>query len=176
MGRKPIYFLLPILALFSGHVHAALIWDWKLVDNTVVVSPTQTIALNATLTNDASSSVALSGLDRPLALSFLALQGDFTQDKYSFILGPGPGNDFHSQFTGIVLLPGESFDFILGSYVPVEGGVTPGIYATPYLSLAITGAGYLGRSFQATVVPEPGTIYLFLSGIIIMLIRSRYFN
>jgi hypothetical protein len=109
---------------------------------------------------------------------------------FTFNLDPATSFSFRSSFT---LLPGQTFDFLFGTFTPVGGMATAGTYifygANPFIS--VTGLGANGNVISGearlastcspaaascaftrtvvaadTIVPEPGTVALVAAGLL----------
>ena len=106
-----------------------------------------------------------------------------------------PSFNFRSAFT---LNPGESFDYLFGTFTPSAGPVAPGTYTfagsnatlnvfgedaagnalTAYVELADNCTGAADCTFTRTVVgvsavPEPGTVLLLASGLAGVALAAR---
>lgn len=177
-------FLCATLSVWTFSAHADLIWSWRIDNPVQTVSPTDTIQFTGTIFNDPSSTINIIGtrteggapgavqITSPLLFSF---QGDYTPDKYTFDEGPLGPQSFNDQFLGKTISPGQSFNFVVFSLIPVSGGVTPGIYSNPVNDLWVAGSSaYLdGGGTQVTVVPEPKPLALISAGLVLVGVATR---
>lgn len=155
-----------VLGLFSVPSFAVPILHFTFDQPTGVVGPTDSIVVNATLTNDATSREAVT---TPTAAT-ISTGGFFP--SYNFTWGPSGSNDLFTQFVGLNLLPGQSFHFVLGTFAPSGGSVSDGTYSINYAFLYFSSFPltlYAENSFSRTVsssVPEPSTILLLGSAMV----------
>jgi hypothetical protein len=111
----------------------------------------------------------------------------FPGAPYAFDFNPASGYDFNQTFT---LLPGESLDYLFGTYTPTPPGAPPGTYRLfdAHASLRFDGVDASGEAmytivaltrtcptndptcaFTRTVlatVPEPGAVVLVATGLV----------
>jgi len=152
------------LAFSAGTSRADLVASWSFDAPAGTVGPTDTIALDATVTNDSSStenitSVTLASID----------EGTFS-GVYGFGFGPLGDGDPFTQFSGLDLAPGASFGFVLGLFTPVGGSAPTGTYSIASADMVFNGADLSSANgFERTVasaaVPEPSTLLLLGSGL-----------
>ena len=176
---KYITFL--IVLLTSQNALSAVIWDWKINNPNVTVSPSENVVFYATLFNGETSET-LSELDVNLPeevvdLNFIVVTLDTNLlDEYTYDIGEQGSGTIRSQFAGVVLEPGESHQFILYTLVPTDGTATLGSYTMDINSLQLTASsqGFLDfGGTNVTVVPIPSASILFLSGLIPLLSREK---
>jgi len=91
------------------------------------------VSLNATIINDATST---DNFDLDAAIT-MAVASSFPT-AYDPVFGPGGGVNILSQFNGIVLSPGASFDFIFATLTPDPAPVAPGDYYVTFPGLMIS--------------------------------------
>lgn len=172
------------LSVWTFSAHADLVWSWRIDNPVQAVLPTDTIQFTGTIFNDSSSTIDIIGtrteggspgavqVTSPLLFSF---QGDYTPDKYTVDDGPLGSQSFNDQFLGKTISPGQIFNFVLFSLIPVTGGVSPGIYSNPVNALWVAGSSaYLeGGGTQVTVVPEPEPLALISAGLVLVGAATR---
>ena len=174
INKKVITFFVLISTSFSSH--ALLIWDWDLEKSTIDVTPSNTITLNATIYNDASSTQSIfSNTFITYGMGWGSIFGPGNPYTYS----SGVDGWLLNQFIGVEVAPGDSFDFVFATLTPKNGLVDVGIYTSDYLMIAMkTDNIQLIKSVEINVntipVPEPSTIALLCIGLFgILLMRAR---
>ena len=174
-------FLNIIFFSFIGSAQAELLWYWKIDNPVQTVNATDTIRIIGTITNDLTSTGSLTfeqvtGEVNPIG--YLFGQGDFITDKFNTDIGPIGQSDFLSQFAGVQIAPGQSFSFALYSFIPAITSINSGVYLNPVnlLSLSKSTSGFTfldGGMVQVTVIPEPSSAALIISGLILLAGFSR---
>ena len=120
-------------SLCLSPVHASLVYDWYIYNPVQTVGPNDIVQINGTISNDATSTV---NFDLDAAIT-LAVVSSFPS-AYNAVFGPGSVNIL-SQFNGIVLTPGDSFDFVFATLTPGPAPVAAGDYYVTTLGLGING-------------------------------------
>lgn len=163
-------------ALLQGTSQAAVIVSWELREPNIVARSGEIIDVYATVHNDAASTQDLFGWALPgRGMGF----GDlgFIGTLYDWDWAPfqPPSN--------LRLRPGESADFLFGSFLPVAP-IAPGNYVTDHQYLLYIEGGYIyhymyvDQPLTVTIVadvPEPSALPLLaVSGIALTLgLRKR---
>ncbi|GEM_PF-5751331 len=128
---QKIFIVLAILtATTYGNVneaHALLAWDWNILNNDQVVSPTDDVTVMARLSNSSTAGETIGGSS---ANFFITGASAGTFSEYLFQFGPDPLYDFFGQFSALTLSPGNTFDFTFGVYSPNAPGAPPTSYNT----------------------------------------------
>ncbi|MBU2571171.1 MAG: hypothetical protein KJ725_14330 [Gammaproteobacteria bacterium] len=122
---KPIYKAIFLISffMFSNLCFGGVVWSWKINNPNIVTDGSENIVFTATIFNHENSEV-LKEIDTNLpneveALSFLVLDFDNDVfDKYIYDIGELGSGTIRSQFSDVVIEPGESFNFILYTLVP----------------------------------------------------------
>lgn len=147
---------------------------WYFTNSGMTYGPTDTIAMEAVFVNLDTTDIVIPSTGVGASLTY----GTFPSGAY-----PGAG-DYEFNFTAFdcfapppgclanaTVKPGESKSFLFGTFTPVTS-VAPGTYTTMDAQISInTDSSYAwtseeyGGHFVATVVPLPGTAWLFISGI-----------
>lgn len=171
--HKSLRRFVPLVCLLFLPTTAQSAFVWHFTNSGLSYSPTDTIFLEAQITNTGSEAIVI---DLNIGSFGQGLTyGSFPNDAF-----PGPG-DYELFFTAYdelvdaTLLPGESTDFLFGFFTPVTS-VAPGVYETLGADLQINGwseAEANGGRFVATVVPVPPAFWLFASGIVGLVSLSR---
>lgn len=164
-----------ILLLISQQSFSAVIWSWVIDNPNNTVNSMSDVTINATIYNDLNSET-LSNLDNNapnevvdiiyLVGSEPSLFANFTVDE-----GIKGAETIRSQFSGVVINPGESFSFVFYTLVPTPGGAATGYYQMTYnvLNLTASSLGDIsGGAVNVTVVPVPAAAYLFFSSVILL--------
>ena len=177
-----------LMLLISVNANAALVWNWQITNPTQVVGTDEIVTFEGVIANDISSSVIIQNLDETVdntdqgglrydRLRLLAGSSPEIFDLYEFDIGPKGVATLQSQFAGVVINPGESFNFTLMSLAPSMGPVPAGVYEDIFASLSINipgGSGnQLSNPVQVTVVPLPPAAYLFASSIMLGALQMR---
>ena len=171
-----------LLIMMPGQARAVLVWDWDVVNNDQLVSPTQDVAFITRISNNSTEGETIG--DFALADYFVggAAITVASAPDYSFAFWNGA--NFFDQFTGVLAAPGESFDFNFGAYTPNASGAAEGPYETfGTIDLLLVDDPSVvdtlgGKSFRWTVapcdqirgcgdenvVPEPSSLFLLLVG------------
>jgi hypothetical protein len=148
-------------AVFDVRAQATLNWHWDFDQSSYVVAPTDIIYLNATIVNDASSTVDL------IHQSFMVfgIDPNYSPTPYQFTFGRTNILDFLDQFNGMDLAPGQTLQIVWGRLTPNGGPVVPGTYEFGPSNLAFEGGTteYTG-GFEVQVVPEPASFLLLFVG------------
>lgn len=122
-------------------------WSITLNDPTGVLARTRPLFITGTLTNSPSSNVNLGviGGTQGVPPGFDYEIGGLasTSAGYLFDWAPNGAESFINQFEGVVLFPGESFDFEFANLAPTAQ-VTSGITYTTSLELQLSDAPRLG--------------------------------
>ena len=173
MIKKHMYvffFLLCIPQIAS----ASLIWSWQINDGQIY-NINDEILIEATLFNDLSSTqnIVKDDID-----SFAKYGGYSVDDHWQFDFGPGPDAfSLWPLFDDVNLAPGESFDFIVGRYIPkypnvIVDGTYSGVLAMRLnygiyheLDLIVDQDTVSVSAGVISNVPLPASAWLFLSGI-----------
>ena len=159
-----------LFLLFSNVSFGTVVWDWQVNNPNVTVTSSEKIIFSATLFNDTNSET-LSELDSNLSgeveiLTFLVLDHDNDIfDKYSYDIGVEGSGTIRSQFSGVAIEPGESFNFVLYTLIPKLNKVTNGNYEVDVNTMILTSSsqGFIDYgSTNITVVPIPAAFQFFL--------------
>lgn len=133
-----------ILAIvLSPTSFAGVIAGWEFTNSGQVVDPSENVEIKATFYNSEYSSDVFSLSS--LVGGFMAWDMN-TIGAYKFNLGKN--GVFFSQFQGVELNPGESYEFVFGSFSPKAEAVSEGTYG---LSIA----GLFSRGFKDFYVAGP---------------------
>jgi hypothetical protein len=143
---------------------ADTIWAWSFNETNFVVGPTDSIVLQATVSNSPLSTEPI------MRIGGGSFTGDL-QATYDFEFGP------ITPFLGLSLNPGDDFSFVLGTLRPIGGSVPVGTY--PFCCEAHLEFGSVSSStslpplntFQIEVVPEPPTWALCGIGVVAFVSR-----
>ena len=174
MGRLKWTIIGVFLLTLSQTSYSAVVWDWSIDNPVLSVGSMDDVIINATIFNDPASET-LSELDTNLpseVVDIIFISGTTDSslfNNYSYDEGIKGGDTIRSQFSGVVLDPGESFSFVLYTLVPLDGGAMPGNYEMPINELTLTASSQgplSGGPVSITVVPIPCAIYLFITGIV----------
>jgi len=150
--------------LISNLSHAASV-EWWFTNSGQNWLPTDTIVMEATLTNTDVIPLELGNLDSGINGAGLShgtfyaeyLVGDF---EFSFTY-----DEVLIPFTTVQLLPGESIDFVFGEFIP-KTNIDHGFYQIAQAELVAGTQFNSNNLFNATVVPVPAALWLFSSGLI----------
>jgi hypothetical protein len=161
---KQIAVILVLLVCARSQASDSVYWNFDRTSYTV--TPTDTIEITATLVNDMSGHFLTN-------VGGASFTGDM-QLSYDFTFGPA-GENFGTQFIGLSLAPGESFQFVWGNLTPINGFVPPGTYGPDPAFLEVGGRQLSpGNFFEVVVVPEPSVVALaFLAGICWFIFKVR---
>lgn len=153
-------------------VHASYVWSFT--NSGLTYGPTDTIFLNASITNTGTESIYI---DVNLGTFGQGITwGTFPSGAF-----PGPGDYvfWHTAYDTLeyaTILPGESRDFVFGRFTPVSS-VASGTYATLSADISINGGPNVselnGGHFVATVVPVPAAAWFFGSGLVMLFGLTR---
>ena len=166
-----------LLLAISQTSFGVVVWDWSIDNPVMSVGRMDDVIIHATIFNDPASET-LSELDTNLpseVVDILFLSGTTDTslyNNYSYDEGIKGGGTIRSQFASVVLDPGESFSFVLYTLVPLVGGAMPGSHEMTINDLTLTASSQgpvSGGPVNITVVPLPGAIYLFITGILTLL-------
>jgi PEP-CTERM motif len=173
-----------VVVLGSAPANASLIWSIDLHDIEGTVTSVQTVVIRGTLTNSISSTEKLGVIGGFLGVpsGYDYEVGGFARlvNSYSFSWGGG-SNSLTNQFEGLDLAPGETFDFVFGTFSPT-GPVALDTYSGWFqLQLFESSAdrpmvGAETDSYSWTVtrsVPEPGTLVLLGFGLAYLGVSRR---
>ena len=122
------------LTLSISSVHAVLVYDWYVTNPIQTVGPNDTVQIDATIVNDASSDVNFN-LDTAITQAFSGL----FPSAYNGVFGDGISISILTQFNGIELTPGESFNFVFATLTPSPSPVPAGDYYYYPMGLTING-------------------------------------
>ena len=146
----------------------AIFWLWSFDETEIVVGPSDSIILRATLFNTSLSTESIT------QVGGASFTGDL-QKVWDFRFGPtGSSSDYPLQFAGLHVAPGESFSFILGILTPIGGSAPLGVHPFCCEAHLDFGSDTLSseaplNTFQIRVVPEPPLLGLFGLGILLLL-------
>lgn len=174
---------------------ASLVLDLNLTQPLGTVSPTQTIRLEAILTNsiistenlviDATGKKVIGGTLDNFNVSGSIGSSPGTLDVYSYDFGPiinSHGLDYFTQFSNVNLTPGDSLSFTHGFFIPPPGGAPPGTYSGPFSFFLYPDPGvedpalHARNNYEFNVVPIPGAVWLLGSGLIGLVSLRRKFK
>lgn len=156
--------------MLSTGAHADLILDWGFTNSGATIAADATVELQATITNSSLS-------DQSLALSQFygagISYGDKEVDNYSFSFG-SISQELYEQFAGIVLNPGESFNFVYGTLSPLNSIAESGLYNYFDVDLKFgwdNPVAYFANndftfSVASTNVSEPGSAFMLMLGLV----------
>ncbi len=194
MKKHYIFILTFVVTILiqTSSAHATLVWDWFFLNSGITIAPTENVVQLARLTNNSTAGETIgyfpSGID--YRIKGAGIVGELGYD-YSF--GPeSDGGDFFTQFTGLTLDPGESFDFTLAVYDPI-GSATVGYHEVHYQNIWLTlmsspvgtniyGPGHIfewctdlqNGCAAGPVIPEPASMLLFgLGAPVLGMIRRK---
>lgn len=173
-------FIFALSIFLCTSAHAGLIYDWFVTNPVQTVDPDEDVFVNATIKNFASSDVNFD-LDAAISLAFAS---SFPSAPYVPKFGP-VGMNILAQFNGIVLTPGESFDFVFATLSPLTPAPAGPYFVTgmgltingvddrwkiPHPSCPqcpdITGTVFITVPDSSSPIPEPTTMLLLGSGLI----------
>ena len=156
---------------------AGVNWNWSFDQNNLIVSPNDTAVLNAVLFNDVSSTANIT------YASFSGASDSRITANSPYTFSFGPNGDFFSQFGGINLAPGQSYNFVFGTETPMDSPVAEGTSVQDLASLSLGNFGTIAQNYQITVgegstsvVPEAPSLILMivgLMGIVVFTSKSR---
>jgi hypothetical protein len=175
--RNPILLLFVLVALMGTptSVSADMIWSWSFDETEIVVGPSDSIILRATLFNSPLSTESITQSGPP------SFTGDL-QYIYDFTFGPtGDSSDWGSEFAGFSVAPGESFPFVLGILTPIGGSAPLGVHPFCCEAHLVFGSDTTLSSeaplntFEIHVVPvpEPSLVGLVAVGVLSLVGRLR---
>lgn len=175
---------------------ADFLFSWDFTNSGAVVQAGDTFTARAIITNTSTNGEILLGSDiQGAGAGFLSESAG--QFGYQF----GQGGDLYSQFSGLALRAGESFEFDYFTFAP-GAATTAGRHGLQFASLSVLGWGQVNAGslpFEFFIddgtlpnarfrsgnlmpiggpraVPEPGIMLLFGLGLIVLarrLIRRR---
>ena len=119
----------------STPAQSALVYDWFITNPNQTVAPTDIVSVNGRFEVDISSTESLD-LDAAVTLAVASFSPNIFAE-YTPKFGPQFGNVL-SQFNGIVLNPGDTFDFIFATLVP-SGTAADGDYFVSFPGLMVNG-------------------------------------
>ena len=161
--------LLLLGLLLSTPAQSALVYDWIITNPTQTVSPTDVVSVNGQFINDVTSTVALD-LDAAVTQAFTSFSANIFAE-YTPKFGPEVGNIL-SQFDGVVINPGEVFDFVFATMTPNPAPVAADLYALTLPGLTVnglddrTGSALFTVEAPTGVVPVPAAVWLFGTALI----------
>lgn len=154
-----------LILIQSTLTHASVItaedplWSWSFDETEFVIGPSESIVIEATIYNDASST---------MDMSILGVGASFTGDlqkTFDFTFGPtGDDVDFGIDFVGLTIPPGGAVPFVFGILTPIDGLAPVGEYFADPASLSLNVNGVFSdprfstNTFTVKVVPEPSLI------------------
>ncbi len=119
--------------LLSAPAQSALVYDWFITNPDQTVSPTDVVTIEGRIVNDITSDPFNLDTDITQFVGSFSTSGEYTP-KFGQPVGFWP-----AQFSGVILAPGESFDFIFATLTPSPGPVAPGLYGVMGAGLTING-------------------------------------
>ena len=177
-----IVFLFAAMAV-SNNSLGAIIWSWEFNDPHVTVTPNETVVFRATLHNDiASETIKNLDLDPETGeprIFWTVIYDDGSIVGYDDIMlaydrlpgsAAAPFVSFFDQFAGVVIEPGESFEFTYYTLEPI-GSAEIGKYAIAlnYLTIIDSQPPPVGSyTTRITVVPLPGALVLFSTAALVL--------
>ncbi len=172
---KKFLVLLCSIVMIFGIVSASLADPlmWSFTNTPITVSPTETIDMNAVITNisatDFSGRLVGVGLDNS-GSSFGVYDMSFNSDLYTI-------------WDPLVLAPGESESFTFATLAPIGGSAPVGTYYTGsnHSFNFVSDSAFVRNTqrFEITVisdVPEPSTMLLIGTGLVGLLAFRRKFK
>lgn len=163
-----------VLIFASSTAHAALIVSWSFDKPYITAQPSDRIPITATITNDAGSDQTFDPFELN-SWGYWYVSESLAHEYYELrdpaFEYPGSGSDLWAELGGLVLDPGESYQFLFFVLVPSNGitggGSVPiGVYTFGIFDLNFDGVGYNSENnLTVTVVPIPAAAGLLLSGI-----------
>ena len=130
---------LALLGFFvSTPAQSALVYDLTITNPFQTVAPGDTVLINGQFINDITSTESLD-LDAAVGTVFGTLfGGGRVGDVYTPDFGPLVGGNFQSQFNGVTINPGETFDFVFLNLIPDPAPVPDGDYFATNLGIDLT--------------------------------------
>ena len=171
--------MLAVLLSGARQAEAVILWDFELLNPVQNVGPTQTVLLDARLTNLSTSTEPITK-DNIASQLFSAVP---TIPPFSFVyeirFSP-PGESSTAKFDGLDLDPGEHFDFVFAFITPNSGPAPVGFTATGGATLSLIPKESVDPSFilrpyslivvdqpaSEPVVPEPSSFFFLGSGLL----------
>jgi hypothetical protein len=162
-----------LIILAASNLYAALELEFALDEPFGTITPTEDIFVTATLSNLSTSTDSLifnstgtrvNGLG-PVGTAIINISPPPYRlgDHYMY----SSEVNFYDQFAGLTLMPGESVNMLIGTYVAPPEGVSPGTYGHDEVLFYIGALQYsdnITRTVVPSVVPEPVSSGLFLIG------------
>ena len=159
-----------LLALAASPALGAVVWGWSILNPTNVVTPHEEVTIHATLHNDITSEplkeLDISGPGEVVDISFVSFVIDPSYfDNYSSDSGPKGPTTLRSQFAGVTINPGDSFQFVPYTLIPRSEGAAPGTYEIVGNSLRLSASlqgSISGGTVQIQTIPLPSALVLLL--------------
>lgn len=142
-----------VLMLICQSSFAAVIAGWEFDNNGEVYGADEEVVVSATIYNSEYSNKNLN-LNK-IAGVFLAWDMQ-TIASYNFSLGSSDG--LFSQFKNVKVAPGESYNFVFGTFTPRQATVDEGEYGISFAGLFERGffKSYFAGPFKFSVVDSLG--------------------